>query len=125
MQRFFEDEKPDIVFAHWPVDTHRDHSISSLPVYDAWLRLGRRFALYYFEVMTGSQTQNVHATDWVDISSSVAKKHAACFAHASQRIEEESARYHGRTEAYRGMEAGVSVAEAFARQDQSRNVALP
>jgi LmbE family N-acetylglucosaminyl deacetylase len=120
-----EDEKPGIVFAHWPVDTHRDHRISSLLVYDAWLHLGRPFALYYYEVMTGWQTQNFHATCYVDISSSAARKHAACFAHASQRIEEEYPESHGRMEIYRGMEAGVSAAEAFARQDQSREVALP
>jgi LmbE family N-acetylglucosaminyl deacetylase len=28
-------EKPDIVFAPWPVDSHRDHRATSLLVYDA------------------------------------------------------------------------------------------
>ncbi|HKK41758.1 MAG TPA: PIG-L family deacetylase, partial [Bacteroidales bacterium] len=38
VHRFFEKEKPDIVFTHWPVDSHRDHRICSVLVYDAWLR---------------------------------------------------------------------------------------
>src|SRR5579883_2629195 len=36
-------EKPDIVFTHWPVDTHRDHRATSLLVYDAWLKMGKKF----------------------------------------------------------------------------------
>jgi LmbE family N-acetylglucosaminyl deacetylase len=40
-------EKPDLVFTHWPVDTHRDHRAASLLTYDAWLKSGRsKFALY-------------------------------------------------------------------------------
>ena len=27
-------EKPDVVFTHWPVDSHRDHRVTSLLVYD-------------------------------------------------------------------------------------------
>ena len=31
------DQKPAIVFTHWPIDTHRDHRTASLLTYDAWL----------------------------------------------------------------------------------------
>ncbi len=89
MRAIIEREDPDIVLTHWPVDTHRDHRICSLLVYDAWLSLGRRFALYYFEVMTGAQTQNFHPTDYVDITEVVDVKHRACYQHVSQHIEEE------------------------------------
>ena len=56
--RLLQGEQPDVVFTHWPIDTHEDHRATSVLVYDAWLRMGRKFALYYFEVMTGLQTFN-------------------------------------------------------------------
>ena len=31
----FKKEKPDIVLTHWPIDSHRDHRICSILVYDA------------------------------------------------------------------------------------------
>lgn len=125
MRNFLSGERPDVVFAHWPVDTHRDHRIASLLVYDAWLQLGRSFGLYYFEVMTGTQTQNFAPTHFIDISSVAAQKRAAAFAHVSQGIEADYAQVHGRMETYRGMQMGVAAAEAFARHDQSREVPLP
>jgi len=85
---FLEREQPDLVLTHWPVDTHRDHRICSHLVYDAWLRMGRAFALYYFEVMSGVQTQNFAPTDFVDVGSLLARKHEACAVHASQHIAE-------------------------------------
>lgn len=30
MKQLFLSEKPDIAFAHWPVDSHKDHQIASL-----------------------------------------------------------------------------------------------
>jgi LmbE family N-acetylglucosaminyl deacetylase len=125
MRAFLSQEKADLVFAHWPVDTHRDHRIASVLVYDAWLGLGRAFALYYFEVMTGTQTQNFFPTHFVDISSVMERKHRASFAHVSQSIEADYGKYHGRMETYRGMQRGVQAAEAFAIHEQSREVPLP
>jgi LmbE family N-acetylglucosaminyl deacetylase len=113
-------ERPDIVLAHWPVDTHRDHRVASLLAYDSWLTMGRSFALYYFEVMTGTQTQTFQPTDFVDISAVVTKKHAACFAHRSQGIEAEYPHSHGPMEIFRGMEMGCACAEAFVRHSRSR-----
>src|SRR5947209_8221633 len=46
-RKLIEAEKPDVLFTQWPVDTHPDHRACSLLTYDAWLRLGRPFALYY------------------------------------------------------------------------------
>src|SRR5262249_10174367 len=77
-------EKPDIVFAHWPIDTNRDHRAVSLLVFDAWLKSGRKFALYYFEVMTGVQSQCFRPTHYVEITKSETLKRAACMAHQSQ-----------------------------------------
>ena len=51
-------ENPDIVFTHWPIDSHADHRVCSSLVYDAWRRLGYTFELYYGEAMTGMQSQS-------------------------------------------------------------------
>src|SRR5579864_6007748 len=37
-----EAEKPDVVLAPWPIDSHPDHRAASLLAYDAWERGGRR-----------------------------------------------------------------------------------
>lgn len=41
------DHKPDVVFTHWPIDTHPDHRAASLFTYDVWLRAGKKFPLYF------------------------------------------------------------------------------
>jgi LmbE family N-acetylglucosaminyl deacetylase len=104
--------QPDIVFTHFPVDTHRDHRAVSLLVYDAWMGSKRRFPLYYFEVMTGEQTQNFHPTDFVDITATEPLKRRACFAHKSQQPGDFYP-YHEKMSLFRGFECGVHHAEAF------------
>src|SRR4030042_1969033 len=84
---FFKKEEPDIILTHWPIDSHRDHRICSILVYDAWLNLGRKSALYYCEAMSGVQSQNFTPTDYIDITRVVKQKHEACFAHVSQKME--------------------------------------
>ena len=112
-------EKPDILFTHWPIDTHRDHRICSVLVYDAWLRMNEKPQLYYYEVMTGKQSQNFYPTDYCDITSVIDIKHKACFVHASQNIEAEYHLDHGKMEEFRGLEYGCRFAEAFIRHVQS------
>ncbi|HOU14260.1 MAG TPA: PIG-L family deacetylase [Anaerolineae bacterium] len=119
MYRFLENEQPDLIFTHWSIDTHRDHRACSSLVYDAWLRMGRRVPLFYFECMTGQQSQNFAPTDYVNISTVVELKHQACFVHESQHIAQWYANDHGKMEAFRGLECGGDYAEAFVRQAQS------
>lgn len=107
-------QKPDIVFTHWPIDSHRDHRAASMLVLDAWRAAETKFALYFFEVMTGSQTQNFAPTDYVDISSTEQRKRRACYAHASQHPDSFWP-HHDAMDRFRGMECGVRVAEAFVR----------
>jgi len=116
--RIFEVEQPDIAFAPWPVDSHRDHRIASLLTYDAWLRAGRKFVLYYTEVESGSQTQNFWPNVYVDITATEPRKRAACYAHASQSPGEFYG-LHEMMNRFRGMECGCKLAEAFVRHVQN------
>ena len=124
MRHFFEQEQPDLIFTHWPIDTHRDHRACSTLVYDAWLRMGRRIPLFYFECMAGQQSQKFFPTDYVDITAVVELKHQACLVHESQHVAEWYADSHGKMEAFRGLECGCDYAEAFARHAQSADIKL-
>jgi LmbE family N-acetylglucosaminyl deacetylase len=124
MRELLTQERPDVIFTHWPVDTHPDHRAASLLVYDAWLRTGMTAALGYFEVLTGEQTQVFHPTDYVDISSVAAKKRDACFLHVSQKPDEWYP-LHELMGRFRGAEHRVANAEAFVRHDQGPALPLP
>jgi LmbE family N-acetylglucosaminyl deacetylase len=112
-------EKPDIVITHWPIDTHRDHRVASMLAYDAFLKSGRGFALYFLDVMTGSQSQNFRPTAYIDITQTEPRKREACFAHASQDPAGFYAA-HDCMNRFRGMEHGCEFAEAFVAHDQNR-----
>jgi LmbE family N-acetylglucosaminyl deacetylase len=116
--RILDAQQPDIVFTHWPIDTHRDHRAASLLVYDAWLAAHKKFDLYYFEVEQGTQTQLFHPTNYVDITKTADRKRTACFAHASQQPEDWY-RLHDKMNQFRGMEGGYELAEAFVRHPQN------
>jgi len=118
-------ESPDILFAQWPIDSHPDHQICSILVYNAWLRTGKKNALYYYEVMTGVQSKNFHPTDYVDITPVIETKRKACFIHKSQKIEDTYDRSHGKMEIFRGMEYGCKYAEGFIHHQQSSVGYLP
>jgi LmbE family N-acetylglucosaminyl deacetylase len=120
----FKKEDPDIIFTHWPIDSHRDHRICSILVYDAWLNLGRKSSLYYCEAMSGVQSQNFAPTDYIDITSVINQKHKACFVHVSQKMEETYKDHHGKMEIFRGMEFGCDYAEAFVRHVKSPGIYL-
>ena len=113
MIEMLEREKPDVVITHWPIDGHRDHAICGILVLDAWRRLDRCFELYYFEVMSGTQTQLFHPTDWVDITSTQERKYKACYCHKSQGLKEAMDNWHTPMERFRGIECRCTAAEAF------------
>jgi LmbE family N-acetylglucosaminyl deacetylase len=119
-----EAEKPTALFTHWPVDSHPDHRAISSLSYAAWTKARRSFALYFYEVSNGEDTQMFVPTDYVDITSTEAVKKAACYAHASQAPD----KYYALQSAvarFRGIESGYQAAEAFARHAQSRKAFLP
>jgi LmbE family N-acetylglucosaminyl deacetylase len=123
-RKMLEAERPDVVFTQWPIDGHPDHRATSMLCLDAWLRMGKSFALYYYEVSNGEDTLMFNPTHYVDLTSMEARKRAACYAHASQSpdhfyaLQSEVARF-------RGVESGFSQAEAFIRQVQSSEGLLP
>lgn len=116
MKALIEAEQPDMVITHWPIDSHRDHRVCSILVYDAWRMTGRGFDLYYSEVMTGMQTQNFTPTLWVDITDYRNKKIEAYLCHESQELEGAVKEYHDTMERMRGMECQAKYAEAFVQQ---------
>jgi len=121
-RRSFESEKPDIVFAQWPLDRHRDHRALSMLVLDAWFQTGKKSALYFYEV--AEDTTMFSPVEFVDISRVESVRRAACYAHASQQpdkwypLQVELTRF-------RGAESGLGQAEAFLRHWESKRGLLP
>lgn len=122
--KILEAERPDVVFTQWPIDNHRDHRAASALTFDAWLQMGKKFALYYYEVSNGEDTLQFSPTHYVDITEFERRKRAACYAHASQspdrfyQLQDEIARF-------RGIESGCKRAEGYILQAQSPYEALP
>ena len=115
MKALIEAEKPDMVITHWPIDSHRDHRVCALLVYDAWRRTGYSFDLYYAEAMSGLQSQNFTPTLWVDITDYRDKKDKACHCHVSQGMDEIKI-WHDAMEIMRGLEHHCKYGEAFVKQ---------
>jgi LmbE family N-acetylglucosaminyl deacetylase len=113
MVSFIEQSKPDIVFTHWPIDSHKDHQAASMLTTQAWMRGGKKFDLYYFEVLSGIQTVGFHPSDYVDITSTRESKRKAVYCHTSQNPAEIYSHGHELMEQFRGLEAGYGAAEAF------------
>jgi LmbE family N-acetylglucosaminyl deacetylase len=125
MTKLLAEHKPDVVFAHWPVDTHLDHQIASVLATRACMAL-RTESLYYYEVNPGSQTSAFQPTAYVDITPVLEKKRAALLAHVSQDGSGIWRAHHEATAQWRGRELGVAAAEAFVRLRRGeRTNALP
>ncbi|HEY0434398.1 MAG TPA: PIG-L family deacetylase, partial [Chitinophagaceae bacterium] len=105
--------RAEIVFTHWPVDSHKDHQVASLLTIQAWVRSGGAFDLYFFEVCAGEQTMTFSPTDYVDISTTQEKKRQSVFCHKSQDPDGIYACGHASMEDFRGREIGVKAAEGF------------
>jgi LmbE family N-acetylglucosaminyl deacetylase len=121
LQSMLDEEKPDIVFTHWPVDSHKDHQIASLLTIQCWIRAANKFDLYFFEVCTGEQTMIFKPTDYVDISETTEQKKKAVYCHVSQDPPGIYRCGHAAMEEFRGRELGVVAAEAFVRMTGQKN----
>jgi LmbE family N-acetylglucosaminyl deacetylase len=116
MKALIEAEKPDMVITHWPIDSHRDHRVCAILVYDAWRQTGYNFDLYYGEVMTGLQTQTFAPDHWVNITEQHEQKVKAYYSHASQDMPVVQ-EWHDAMEIMRGMECHTKYGEAFVKQN--------
>lgn len=117
-QKLIAAENPDAVFTHWPIDNHPDHRAIFMLTYNAWRKLNKKFALYYYEVSDGEDTLQFSPNRYVDITETEPRKRASCYAHASQTPE----RYYELQDSvarFRGSESGYRRAEAFLWQLQS------
>jgi len=115
LEALIKAEQPDIVFTHWPVDSHKDHQCASLLTIQTWIRSSQKFLLYFFEVCTGEQTMIFHPTDYVDITDTQEQKKKALYCHTSQDPPGIYNCGHADMEIFRGRELGVKAAEAFVK----------
>jgi LmbE family N-acetylglucosaminyl deacetylase len=123
-RKILEAERPDVLFTHWPIDNHADHRAISMLSYDAWLRMGKKFALYYYEVSNGEDTVQFAPSHYVDITATEPRKRLACYAHASQ-TPEKYYKLQEQVNRLRGIESGHRLAESYIRHVQSPDFALP
>jgi len=110
VQKVMADEKPDIVFTHWPVDTHKDHQVASLLIIQTWVRSAHKYPLYFFEVCIGEQTMSFRPTDYVDITDTQEQKRKSVYCHTSQDPPGIYSCGHAVMEEFRGRELGVKAA---------------
>ncbi len=121
MAEMIEQVSPDMVFTQWPIDTHPDHRVCSLLVYNTWNWFrgdeSRSFDLYYYEVMTGEQTQNFHPTHFIDITATAELKKEATLKHVSQKASEWFS-FHQKMDEFRGFQYKweCKAAESFIHQ---------
>jgi N-acetylglucosamine malate deacetylase 1 len=114
--------KPELVFTHWPLDTSRDHRACAELVFDAWVQKRNAFSLFFFEVLSGYQTQTFTPDVYVDIEASADAKREALACHQSQGpgVWEHHQRMHG----FRGLETHATAAEAFVHHRPSPSTSL-
>ena len=124
MQRLLATQTPDVLYTHWPVDTHMDHQVASMLTIRAWMNL-KTPLLYFFEVDTGSQTEEFLPNTYVDVSPVLDQKKRALFAHVSQDGQGIWREHHEVMAQWRGREAGVAAAEAFVHLNRDQTSALP
>ena len=125
MSKLLAARKPDVIFAHWPIDTHMDHQVASMLTIRAWMALRPPPPLYFYEVNSGSQTEGFLPNAYVDIGAVVEQKKSALFAHVSQDGQGIWREHHEVMASWRGREIGVGTAEAFVRLNRDGASALP
>ncbi|MGC1412794.1 MAG: PIG-L deacetylase family protein [Acetobacteraceae bacterium] len=116
--------RPDVMFTQWPIDSHPDHRATFTLTLEAWSRLGRKAAFYFYEVSDGLDTSMFTPTDYVDITETEPIKRSACYAHASQQPDFFYA-LQSRVAEFRGTESGCRYAESYVRHVGSRVDLLP
>ncbi len=108
---FIEGERPDLVVAHWPVDTHPDHQVIGALTQQLYIHQ-RQWQLAFFEVYAGIQALEFTPNRYMDISSVIEQKNRSIMCHVSQDPAPQ-VQMHEKMSRFRGIEFGVEHAEAF------------
>ena len=111
LNEFVAGEDPDLVVAHWPIDTHPDHQVIGALAQSLFIRQ-RRWRLAFFEVYAGIQTLEFEPNRYIDITDVIERKNASILCHISQDPEPQ-VEMHEKMSRFRGLEFGVAHAEAF------------
>lgn len=119
---WLEEIKPDIVVAHWPLDTHENHHAVSSLVWQCYKRKGG-WNLYFFEVETDLQSIAFKPELYLDIEPVREIKRQALFEHKSQAPEKIWV-IHEQMHVRRGAECGVAFAEGYLLVEPKENVPL-
>ncbi len=102
---------PDIVLAHWPLDTHPNHQVVGALAWQAYRHEGG-WSLYYFEVLTDTQSMSFRPDVYVDIAPVIDRKKEAVDCVVSQDPKE-LWDLHDTMHLARGRECGCERAEAY------------
>jgi len=121
LQEILTSLKPDILYTHWPLDSHPDHQVASLLAVQCWMRMDKKFELFFYEVNSGYQTFQFNPTEYVDITTVADRKKTALYKHASQAPESIYDDHHHVMQQFRGREIGVKEAEAFIKAPGPRH----
>lgn len=111
LREFLASQSPDLVIAHWPVDTHPDHQVIGALTQHLFV-LQDQWQLAFFEVYAGIQTLEFTPNRYVDISEVIEKKNKSILCHVSQNPEPQI-NVHDRMSQFRGLQYGVAHAESF------------
>lgn len=107
-------EKPDVVFAMWPLEFHPDHRAAGNLAYNTWLQSGMKFAFYFCETPGGTemQPQQFVPNRWVDVGPVMDLKRDSTLANTFIKDWWPECEMWGK---FRGREYGCQYAEAFVR----------
>lgn len=114
--------KPDIVLAHWPLDTHPNHQVVGALAWQAYRHEGG-WSLYYFEVLTNTQSMSFQPNVYVDIAPVADMKKKAIDCLVSQDPAE-LWQLHDAMHLARGKECGCERAEAYFLVEAKSGAAL-
>ena len=108
---WIKETKPDIIFAHWPLDTHPNRHVAGSIIWQSYLR-DKKWSLYFFEGLTDYQTVAFSPEIYVDVTEVHDLKREACFRMPSTKpesiwIDQDD------VQRRRGVECGPRYAEAF------------
>ena len=122
VRKWLEQVKPDIVIAHWPIDTHPNHHVVGSLAWWCYTHEGRdvnpsSWNLYFYEVNTFTdrkdlQTLCFHPDFYLDVGKvrDCKKKAIDCL---KSQDPDALWKIHDKMHVERGKECGVKYAEAF------------